>query len=251
MNKQQQFEYLLRIADNALIHGHRLSEWCGHGPVLEEDIALTNTALDLIGQATNVLKYAAEVEGAGRDEDQIAFLRDAWDFRNLLLVEQPNGDYAHTIAKQFFFSTYYVLFLEKLMQSGDEYLKAFAEKSIKEVRYHVQHASNWVVRMGDGTDESKQRIQNAINALWEYTPEFFMEDELDAAAKSSGYGVDLVALKDAWHHIVKNTLDEATVILPEEGWGQRGGKQGKHSEHLGYILAEMQFLQRAYPGAKW
>lgn len=251
MNKQQQFEYLLRIADNALIHGHRLSEWCGHGPVLEEDIALTNTALDLIGQATNALKYAAEVEGAGRDEDQIAFLRDAWDFRNHLLVELPNGDYAHTIAKQFFFSTFYVLFLEKLTNSSDEYLKAFAEKSIKEVRYHVQHSSNWIVRMGDGTEESKQRIQKAINALWEYTPEFFTEDELDVAAKTSGYGVDIAALKDAWLNRVKSTLDEATLTMPEEGWGQRGGKQGKHSEHLGYILAEMQFLQRAYPDAKW
>lgn len=251
MNKEQQFEYLLRIADNALIHGHRLSEWCGHGPVLEEDIALSNTALDLIGQATNVLKYASQVEGAGRDEDQIAFLRDAWDFRNLLLVEQPNGDYAHTIAKQFFFSCFYELFLERLTASSDEFLKAFAEKSIKEVRYHVQHSSNWVVRMGDGTEESHQRIQAAINALWEYTPEFFMEDEVDAAAKASGYGVDLAAIKDSWHKTVKDTLDEATLTMPEEGWGQRGGKQGRHSEHLGYILAEMQFLQRAYPGAKW
>ncbi|HEY8404313.1 MAG TPA: 1,2-phenylacetyl-CoA epoxidase subunit PaaC [Flavobacteriales bacterium] len=251
MNKQQEFEYLLRIADNALIHGHRLSEWCGHGPVLEEDIALTNTALDLIGQATNVLKHAAQVEGAGRDEDQIAFLRDAWDFRNLLIVELPNGDYAYTIAKQFFFSTFYALFLEQLMNSKDEFLRAFAEKTIKEVRYHVQHSSNWVVRMGDGTEESKQRIQKAVDALWEYTPEFFMEDELDVAAKTSGYGVDLAALKQPWYERVKNTLEEATLIVPQDGWGQRGGKQGRHTEHLGYILAEMQFLQRAYPGAKW
>ncbi len=251
MNKEQQFEYLLRIADNALIHGHRLSEWCGHGPVLEEDIALSNTALDLIGQATNVLKHAAGLEGNGRDEDQIAFLRDAWDYRNLLITEQPNGDYAHTIAKQFFFSTFYALFLDKLQSSSDEFLRGFAEKSSKEVRYHVQHSSNWIVRMGAGTEESKQRIQTAIDALWEYTPEFFMEDETDKAAASSGYGVDINSLKEEWLQKVKETLDEATLQMPAEGWGQRGGKQGKHTEHLGFILAEMQFLQRAYPGAKW
>lgn len=251
MNTEQQFEYLLRIADNALIHGQRLSEWCGHGPVLEEDIALSNTALDFIGQATNVYKHAAEIEGKGRDEDQIAFLRDASDYRNLLLLELPNGDYATTITKQYFFSQFYQLFLDKLTSSNDEFLKAFAEKSIKEVRYHVQHSSAWVVRMGDGTTESKQRIQAAINALWEYTPEMFMEDELDKASAASDYGVALSSIKEDWHNAVKEILDEATLQTPAEGWGQRGGKQGKHTEHLGYILAEMQFLQRTYPGAKW
>ncbi len=251
MTKEQQLEYLLRLADNALIHGQRLSEWCGHGPALEEDIALSNTALDLMGQTSNLLKHAAELEGKGRDEDQIAFLRDAWDFRNLLLLEQPNGDYAHTIAKQFFFSQFYELFLEKLKSSDDEFLRGFAEKSIKEVRYHLQHSSSWIVRMGDGTEESKQRIQAAIDALWEYTPEFFMEDELDQVAVASGYGVALSSIKEMWYAAVKQILEEATLQMPAEGWGQRGGKQGRHTEHLGYVLAEMQFLQRAYPGAKW
>lgn len=251
MNKEQQFEYLLRIADNVLIHGQRISEWCGHGPVLEEDIALSNTALDLLGQTTNLLKHAAQLEGKGRDEDQIAFLRDAADYKNLLLVELPNGDYATTIAKQFFFAQFYELFLEKLKSSTDEFLRGFAEKSIKEVRYHVQHASAWVVRMGDGTEESKQRIQAAMDALWEYTPEFFMEDDLDKAAADSGYGVSLAAIKEPWMKAIKETLAEATLQTPAEGWGHKGGKQGKHTEHLGYILAEMQFLQRAYPGAKW
>ncbi len=251
MNKEQQFEYLLRIADNALIHGQRISEWCGHGPVLEEDIALSNTALDFIGQATNLLKYAAQLEGKGRDEDQIAFLRDAWDFRNLLIVELPNGDYAYTMTKQFFFSQFYELFLEKLTASTDEYLRGFAEKSIKEVRYHVQHSSAWIIRMGDGTDISKQRVQAAVDALWEYTPEFFMVDELDQLAAQSGFGVDLMSIKNQWYQRVRSVLDEATLQVPAEAWGQKGGKQGRHSEHLGYILAEMQYLQRAYPGAKW
>lgn len=251
MNKEQQFEYLLRIADNVLIHGQRISEWCGHGPVLEEDIALSNTALDSLGQATNLLKHAAELEGKGRDEDQIAFLRDASEYKNLLLVELPNGDYATTIAKQFFFAQFYELFLEKLKSSTDEFLRGFAEKSIKEVRYHVQHSSSWVIRLGDGTAESKQRIQTAIDALWEFTPECFMEDDLDKAAADSGYGVALSSIKEAWHTKVKETLEEATLQMPAEGWGQRGGKQGRHTEHLGYILAEMQHLQRAYPGAKW
>jgi len=163
----------------------------------------------------------------------------------------PNGDYATTIAKQFFFAQFYELFLEKLKSSTDEFLLGFAEKSIKEVRYHVQHASAWVVRMGDGTEESKQRIQAAIDALWEYTPEFFMEDDLDKVAAESGYGVSLGAIKEPWMKAIKDTLAEATLQIPAEGWGHKGGKQGKHTEHLGYILAEMQFLQRAYPGAKW
>lgn len=251
MTKEQKFEYLLRIADNTLIHGHRLSEWCGHGPVLEEDIALSNTALDFVGQTNNLLQYAAEMEGKGRNEDQIAFLRDAWDFHNLLLVELPNGDYAYTIAKQFLFAQFYELFLEKLLSSTDEFLRGFAEKTIKEIRYHVQHSAGWVIRMGDGTEESKHRIQTAINSLWEYTPEFFAEDELDKLAAESGYGVNLLNIHSVWKDKVAVVLEEATLQIPIDGWAQSGGKQGRHTEHLGYILAEMQFLPRAYPNAKW
>lgn len=248
---QKLFEYVLRIADNSLIYGQRLSEWCGHGPVLEEDIALANTSLDYIGQATNLLKYAAEIEGKGRSEDDIAFLRDAWDFKNLLIVELPNKDYAYTIARQFFFAHWYLLFLEELKSSSNEFLKGFAEKSIKEIRYHVQHASDWMLRLGDGTEESHERIQNAVNQLWEFTPEFFMMDELDQWAISENIGVNCEVFKAQWRHNIESVISEATLVLPPDAWGQRGGKIGKHTEYLGLMLAEMQFLQRAYPGAKW
>jgi len=245
------YQYVIRLADNCLIYGQRISEWCGHGPVLEEDIALSNTALDYLGQATNLFKYAALVEGNDRDEDQLAFLREASEYRNLLLLELPNGDYATTIARQFLYSNFYLLLLEKLTASTDEFLKGFAEKSIKEIRYHVQHSSDWVLRMGDGTEESHQRIQKAFNELWEYTPEFFMADELDEVAALSGVGVAFPALKQPWLERVSAIMTGATITVPADAWGQRGGKQGKHTEHLGFILAEMQFLQRAYPGAKW
>jgi ring-1,2-phenylacetyl-CoA epoxidase subunit PaaC len=248
---QKLFEYVLRIADNALIYGQRLSEWCGHGPVLEEDIALANTSLDYIGQATNLLKYAAELEGKGRTEDDIAFLRDAWDFKNLLIVELPNNDYAYTIARQFFFAHWYLLFLEELQSSSNEFLKGFAEKSIKEIRYHVQHASDWMLRLGDGTEDSHARMQNAVNQLWEFTPEFFMMDELDQWAIAENIGVNCEGFKAQWRHNIESVITEATLVLPPDAWGQRGGRSGKHTEYLGLMLAEMQFLQRAYPGAKW
>lgn len=251
MTNEQLFEYTVRLADNALILGQRLSEWCGHGPVLEEDIALTNTALDQLGQATNLFKFAAELEGKGRDEDQIAFLRDVTEYKNILLVELPNGDYANTIARQFFYSTYYYLFLRELSKSKHEFLSAFAEKSLKEVKYHWQHSSDWVKRMGDGTEESHTRIQKAINFLWEYTGEMFMMDAIDQAALDTGYGVDNAALKNEWNNIVSAILNEATLEMPADGWFHKGGKIGRHSEHMGYILAEMQFLQKTYPGAKW
>jgi ring-1,2-phenylacetyl-CoA epoxidase subunit PaaC len=251
MNNEQLFEYILRTADNCLIYGQRVAEWCGHGPVLEADIALSNTSLDYIGQATNLLKYAAQVEGKGHDEDQLAFLRDAADYKNLLIVELPNGDYAVTIARQFLFAHFYLLFLEKLESSTDEYLRGFAAKSKKEVKYHVQHASDWVLRMGDGTLESHNKIQTAFNELWEYTPEFFMIDELDTTAVQSGVGVDLHALKDDWNKNVADVMTQATLQIPATGWGHKGGRHGRHTEYLGFILAEMQYLQRTYPGAKW
>lgn len=244
-------EYLLRIADTSLIYGQRLSEWCGHGPVLEEDIALTNTALDYIGQATNVYKHIAEQDGAGKDEDQFAFHRDAWEFRNLLITELPNGDYGFTIARQFLFSTWYFLYLQKLQQSNDAFLKAFAEKSIKEVRYHWQHSSDWVKRMGDGTEESHERISKAFEQLWEHTGEFFEMDEADQQMLAEGIAVDNAALKNEWTNIVHAVMGEATLAIPADRWTHTGSKKGRHTEYLGYILADMQFLQRAYPGAKW
>lgn len=250
-NDNRHFEYVLRIADNCLIYGQRLSEWCGHGPALEEDIALANTSLDYLGQATNILKYAAQLEGKGGDEDSLAFLRDVEEFRNLLMVELPNGDYAFTIARQFFFSTWYMLFLEKLKTSSDEFLRGFSEKAIKEVKYHVQHSTDWMLRMGDGTLESHNKLQTAVNALWEYTPELFMQDECDQWAIDNGIGVDNASIQTEWKKIVEDVLNEATILIPAYGWGQRGGKQGKHTEFLGFILAEMQYLQRVYPGAKW
>lgn len=248
---QKKIEYILRIADNTLILGQRLSEWCGHGPVLEEDIALSNISLDYFGQATHLLKYAAEIEGKGRDEDDFAFLRDDIEFRNLLMVELPNGDYAFTIARQFFFSAWYQLFLEKLCLSKDEFLKGFATKSLKEVKYHLQHASDWVIRMGDGTDESKQRIMKAVSDIRDFLPECFMLDELDEWALGEAIIPDITSLKEDWNKLVLDVFTEAGLELPESGWGQKGGKTGRHTEHLGFILAEMQHLQRSYPGAKW
>lgn len=251
MTNEELFEYALRIGDNALIYGQRLSEWCGHGPVLEEDIALTNTALDFLGQATNMLKYAGELEGKGRDEDQIAFLRDVPEFKNLLILELPNGDYGFTIARQFLFTTWYYLFLRELSHSKNDFFKAFAEKSIKEVRYHWQHSSDWVKRMGDGTEESHSRIQTGFNQLWEYAGEMFANDALDESAVKEGIGVDLAGLKAEWDQIVSSVLSEATLEKPADGWFHKGGRHGKHTEHLGFMLAEMQFLQRTYPNSKW
>lgn len=251
MTNEQIFEYALRLGDTSLIYGQRLSEWCGHGPALEEDIALTNTALDYLGQATNMLKFAAEIENQGRDEDKLAFLRDVPDFKNLLICELPNGDYGYTIARQFLFTSYYYLYLRELAKSKNEFFKGFAEKSIKEVRYHWQHSSDWMKRLGDGTAESHQRLQTALNEIWEFTGEMFTNDTLDEAAMSSGIGVDNASLKPEWDQIVSSIISEATLIKPEDGWFHKGGKIGKHTEHLGYILSDMQFLQRTYPNSKW
>jgi ring-1,2-phenylacetyl-CoA epoxidase subunit PaaC len=248
---QDLFKFLLRWADNSLIHGQRLAQWCGHGPALEEDIALTNTALDYIGQATNLYKYAAQIEGQGRDEDQIAFLRDEWEYYNLILLEQPNGDYAFTMARQFLFATWYHLVLNEMMQSQDAFLSGFAEKSAKELKYHVVHARDWMLRMGDGTEESHNRIQKAVDEVWAYLPEMFEMDELDQRMLQQGIGVDLKKIQTQWRSQIEAVLTEASLRIPADGWGHTGGKNGKHSEHLGYILAEMQYLQRTYPGAKW
>jgi len=248
----QKFEYLLRLADNALVLSQRLSEWCGKGPALEEDMALTNVALDLIGQARFWFSYAGEIEGAGRDEDQLAFLRDAHDFHNILLVEQPNGSYADTLARQFYFDTWHFLLLQKLVESSDQRIAAIAEKSLKEVSYHVRRSGDLIVRLGDGTAQSHAMVQTALNELWMYTGEMFQGDALDQAMAAQGIAPDLASLREGWINHMQEIFQEATLIVPPlNAWMQKGGKQGVHGEHLGYLLAEMQFLQRAYPAATW
>ena len=249
MNKL--FEYTLRIADNALILGHRLSELCGHGPILEQDIAVTNIALDLIGQARNLYEYAAKVQNEGKTEDDVAYLRDVFDFKNVLLVEQPNGDFGHTIVRQFFFSAFQLPFYQRLTQSTDDILRGVAEKAVKEVAYHLRWSSEWMIRLGDGTDESHARVQTALDNLWTYSGENLIADELDNWAFTEGVGVDLNAFKSTFEATINTVLSEATLTKPTNNYMQKGGKQGRHTEHLGYILAEMQFMQRAYPNSVW
>jgi ring-1,2-phenylacetyl-CoA epoxidase subunit PaaC len=251
-NDQRLFEYLLRLADSDLVLAQRLGEWTGHGPVLEEDIALTNVGLDLLGQARLWYAYAGEVEarfGKGRSEDALAFLRDSGEFRNLLLVEQPNGNYADTTARQFYFDVWHRLLLAALARSRDARIAEIAAKAEKEVAYHVERSADWVIRLGDGTDESHARMQAAIDALWMYTGEMFEMDGTDEAL--SGIGCDLAALAQPWREAVATVLGEATLAMPKESWMQRGGKRGVHTEHLGRMLATMQWLQRTYPGAQW
>lgn len=248
----QKFEYLLRLADTAMVLSQRLSEWCGKGPALEEDMALTNVALDLIGQARFWYTYAGEIEGKGRDEDKLAYLRDAHDFRNLLLVEQPNGTYADTLARQFYFDVWHFLLLRELAASKDERIAGIAGKSIKEVAYHVRRSSDLIVRLGDGTEQSHRMMQQALDDLWMYTGEMFRADAVEQAMAEQGIGPDLASLRAPWLKHVSEVFEEATLKLPPvDAWMQKGGKQGVHTEHLGYLLAEMQFLQRAYPGASW
>lgn len=248
-------ECLLRLADSDLVLAQRLGEWVGKGPVIEEDIALTNVGLDLIGQARLWYGYAGEVEarvkGTGRDEDQFAFRRDAHEFRNLLLAEQPNGSYADTIARQFLFDQWHLLALSALAQSKDAQIAGIAAKAAKEAAYHVERSSDWVIRLGDGTDESRRRMQDAIDELWRYTGEMFVPDAPELAVADAGVGVDVRALQAPWDAAVDAVLAEATLARPPAGYLQKGGKQGRHTEHLGHLLAEMQFLQRAYPDARW
>jgi ring-1,2-phenylacetyl-CoA epoxidase subunit PaaC len=244
-------EYLLRLGDNGLILGHRLSEWCGHAPALEEDLALSNVALDLIGQTQLWLGLAGEVEGRGRDADTLAYRRDARDFRNVLLVEQPNGDFAQTMARQFYFDAWHYLLLRELANSADPRVAEIAAKSLKEVTYHLERSRDWVIRLGDGTEESHRRMQDGIDELCTYTGELFDGDEVDRAMVERGIGPDPASLREPWLDLMSRTAEEATLALPQPGWMQRGGKKGLHTEHLGYVLAELQFLQRAYPNATW
>ncbi len=245
------FEWLLRRGDSVLILGHRVSEWCGHSPVLEEDIALANVALDLIGQARLWLGLAGEVEGKGRGENELAFLRDSWDFRNFLLVEQPNGDFGKTLMRQFLFDAHNAHLLTALKSSADPRIAEIAVKASKEVAYHLDRSADLVIRLGDGTDESHKRMQEALDVLWTYTGEMFIGDAVDAAMASSGLAPTPESLKEPWRATVQEVLDEATLSVPETGFAHLGGISGRHTEHLGHLLAEMQFLQRAYPGATW
>ena len=280
MSYSTRIDYTLHLADNALILGHRNSEWTGHGPILEQDIALSNIALDLIGQARNFYQYAARMINEGGNapgevsEDSLAYLRDAWDFKNCLLAEQANGDWARTILRQFFISAYQQLLYSELQNSRDTELAAISEKSLKEVSYHLRWSSEWVIRLGDGTAESFYRMQKALEDLWKFTGELFLPSAYEKQLAAEGIAPDLAVLKPKWEERVQEVFEEARLSVPgrgagEEGrgdgrgaggksagagketWMQTGGKEGRHTEQLGYILAEMQFLQRAYPGCEW
>jgi ring-1,2-phenylacetyl-CoA epoxidase subunit PaaC len=244
-------DYTLHLADNSLIMGHRLSEWTGHGPVLEQDIAISNIALDLIGQSRNFYQYAAQIKGGETTEDDLAYLRNEREFKNVLLAELPNGDWAKTIFKLFFFSSYQYFLYQKLINSSDKQLSAIAEKSLKEVTYHVRWSSEWLIRLGDGTEESNKRIKKALEELWSYTGEMFIAVDYENEAINNNVGVDVSSLKDNWNNKVIEVLQEATLSVPENTWNHTGGKTGLHTEHLGFILAEMQYLQRTYPGCEW
>ena len=252
---RQLFDYLLRLGDSPLVLSQRLGEWVGHGPILEEDIALTNVGLDLLGQARLWYAYAGEVEArfadAGRGEDALAFLRDSGEFRNLLLVERPNGNYADTMARQFYFDYWHWLLLTELARSRDARIAEIAAKALKEVRYHAERSADWVIRLGDGTDESHAKMQAAIDGLWMYTGEMFESDAIEEALAADGVACDAGAPAASWREQVAAVLAEATLSLPASAWMQSGGKRGVHTEQLGYMLAEMQWLQRAYPGAQW
>jgi ring-1,2-phenylacetyl-CoA epoxidase subunit PaaC len=256
MNTDHQlFDYLLRLADTDLVLAQRLGAWIGHGPVLEEDIASANVGLDLLGQARMWFAYAGEVEARfaarGRGEDELAFLRDSSEYRNLLLVEQPNGDYAQTITRQFYFDVWHHLLLDKLVASSDARIAEIAAKGEKEVRYHVERSIGWVIRLGDGTEESRRRMQAAIDDLWMYTGEMFEADATGQALVADGIATDAALLAPAWRERVSAVLDEATLSMPTATWMQTGSKRGAHTEHLSHLLADMQVLQRSYPGARW
>lgn len=251
-------DYILYLADNTLILSQRNGEWCGHGPVLEQDIAITNISLDLIGQSRNLYQYAALLinesnisNGRPVTEDTLAYLRKEREYKNCLLVELPRGDWAQTILRQFLFSAYQYFLYEQLQDSKDEQLSAIAVKSLKEVTYHLRWSSEWVIRLGDGTDESHKRILHAVNELWPYTGELFMPADFEQQAEKEGKGAVLEVMKNKWDEKIKEVFDEATITLPGMAFMHRGGKQGIHTEYMGFILTELQFMQKAYPGAEW
>ncbi len=244
-------EYILRMGDDRLVLGHRLSEWCGHGPILEEDIALANLSLDLIGAASMLLGLAGETEAKGRDADALAFFREGVQYRNALLVELPNGDFGMTIARQFLFDAYSVLQLDALAACGHAPLAAIAAKCLKEDKYHLRHSSEWVVRLGDGTTESHERVQRAFDELWRYTGELFARDAVDDAVADHGIVLDHAALQSRWDALVADTMQRATLTMPTVRVMARGGRRGRHTEHLGHLLSVMQSVARAHPGATW
>lgn len=245
------FEYLLRLGDDRLVLGHRLSEWCGHGPILEEDIATANIALDLVGQGTLFLKAAAEVQAAGRSEDDLAFFREAVEYRNLQIVELPKGDFAFTMLRQFLFDSFSVHLLDALQKSTNAEIAAISAKALKEVRYHIRHSSQWVIRFGDGTEESHQRAQNALNELWRFTGEMFLNTPVEENLQSEGIAPLPASLEAPWRTIVDDVFRRATLSIPENAFMMRGGREGKHTEHLGHMLSEMQSVARSHPGAEW
>lgn len=252
MNKQQAlFTYCLRLADTSLIHGQRLAEWCGHGPFLEEDLAITNISLDLVGRASAIYKYAAEVQGLGKTEDDLAFFRNEREFYNLLIAELPKGDFAYTISRTFFISTFDYLYYNELLKSKDDTLAGIAAKSIKEITYHLRHTTSWMERLGDGTEESNKRLQNAINDQYRFTGEMFEMDEVENLMLEHGIGVDAKSLQSKWQNIIDETFSKSNLVKPENVVMQTGSRKGLHTENLGYILAIMQSLPRAYPYAKW
>jgi ring-1,2-phenylacetyl-CoA epoxidase subunit PaaC len=243
--------YILRRADDALILGHRLSEWCGHAPMLEEDMALANMGLDLLGQARELYSYAAQVEGKGNDENKFAYLRDVRQYRNLLLLEQPNGDFARTMVRQFFYVAFADLYWRAMMKSRNATLAAIAAKSEKESAYHLRHSSEWIVRLGDGTEESHGRAQIAIDDLWAFTGEMFQVDDSERWLIDAGIAIDPGTLHSQWLKTVSDVVSEATLVLPNSDWMQKGGRSGRHSEHLGHLLSELQSMQRTFPGVTW
>ncbi|WP_298544721.1 1,2-phenylacetyl-CoA epoxidase subunit PaaC [uncultured Aquimarina sp.] len=251
MKKENLIQYIYGIADNALILGQRLSELCGHGPNLETDIACTNMALDLLGQTRSYYQYAAHLSGEKVTEDDIAFLRTERQYKNVLLVEQPNTNFAYIITRQFFYDVFHLLLLQELQNSKDETLAAIAKKGIKEVSYHQRFSSDWIKRLGDGTEVSHQKTQEAVNDLWKFTDELFQLTEEDKNAVELGVGVDVSLLKEKYYQIVGEVLEEATLSVPELKWFRKGGKEGIHSEHMGYLLSDLQYMQRTYPNMKW
>lgn len=251
MQNQGLFEYVVRLGDDSLILSQRLSEWCGHAPAIETDLSLANVALDLLGQATLFLDYAGQIEGKDRDADTLAFFRDATGFRNCLLVEQPNGDFARTIARQFLFSTWQRSVFEGLTTSKDAQLAAIAAKALKETAYHADLAAEWVIRLGDGTEESRTRIIDGFDWCWRFVDELFSMDGIDPDLVAKGIAVDVSKLRESFDATLAEVFGEATLELPAYPRPVMGGRKGHHSEHLGHLLAEMQFLPRAYPGAAW
>jgi len=244
-------DYILHLADTTLILAQRNAEWCGHGPILEQDIAITNISLDLLGQSRNFYQYAATLIGGDIDEDKLAYLRKEREFKNLLLVEQLNGDWGQTILRQYLFSQYQYLLFEQLQNSKDEQVAAITAKALKEIKYHLRWSSEWVIRLGDGTEESKTRMLKAIDELWRYTGEMFTSTNYEVQSAKEGRGFDCSLLKEEWTQKVKLVFEEATLPIPEKVFMQTGGKEGIHTEHLGYILTELQYMQRTYPNSVW